>query len=330
MKRKSWTGCLHAVAAAGEVRCDEGVDPGRVRGRRAPPLESLTVASAPPPSSRTQSVDRLAQVRIARFTTGEDPQYGVVTGELDEFGQPDEDASSSRSPATRSTSGSSCSTQEHRLADVRLLAPVLPRSKVVGIGRNYAAHAAEMGNDVPTEPLMFLKPNTSVVGPGDPIFYPPQTSNLHYEGELAVVIGRICRDVPAEQATDVIHGYTIANDVTARDLQKGDVQFTRAKGFDSFCPLGPWIETDLDPDDFAEGRQVQTHLNGDVVQDGIDRRPDLRHPDPDRARLQRDDAAARRRDPHRHPRGRRPDGGRRRGRGLDRGPRLPDQQVAQR
>ena len=112
--------------------------------------------------------------------------------------------------------------QEHRLADVRLLAPVLPRSKVVGIGRNYAAHAAEMGNDLPTEPLMFLKPNTSVVGPGDPIFYPPQTSDLHYEGELAVVIGRICRDVPPEQATDVIHGYTIANDVTARDLQKQD------------------------------------------------------------------------------------------------------------
>ena len=129
--------------------------------------------------------------------------------------------------------------QEHRLADVRLLAPVLPRSKVVGIGRNYAAHAAELGNEVPDEPLIFLKPNTSVIGPGDPIFYPPQTENLHYEGELAVVIGRICRDVPAEQATDVIHGYTIGNDVTARDLQRSDVQFTRAKGFDSFCPLGP-------------------------------------------------------------------------------------------
>jgi len=115
---------------------------------------------------------------------------------------------------------------------------------------------------------MFLKPNTSVVGPGDPIFYPPQTQDLHYEGELAVVIGRICRDVPPEQATDVIHGYTIGNDVTARDLQTSDVQFTRAKGFDSFCPLGPWIETDLDPADFAKGRSVQTYLNGDLVQDG--------------------------------------------------------------
>jgi len=107
-----------------------------------------------------------------------------------------------------------------------------------------------------------------VVGTGDPIFYPPQTQDLHYEGELAVVIGRICRDVPAAQATDVIHGYTIANDVTARDLQKSDVQFTRAKGFDSFCPLGPWIETDLDPQAFADGVKIQTFLNGDVVQDG--------------------------------------------------------------
>jgi 2-keto-4-pentenoate hydratase/2-oxohepta-3-ene-1,7-dioic acid hydratase in catechol pathway len=145
---------------------------------------------------------------------------------------------------------------------------VLPRSKLVGIGRNYAKHAVEMGNDVPSEPLMFIKPNTSVVGPGDPILYPHQTENLHFEGELAVVIGRICRDVPPEKATDVIHGYTVGNDVTARDLQKSDVQFTRSKGFDSFCPLGPWVETDLDPQTFADGVQIQTHLNGDLKQDG--------------------------------------------------------------
>jgi len=157
---------------------------------------------------------------------------------------------------------------ELTLADVRLLAPVIPRSKVVGIGKNYAAHAAEMGGEVPEEPLMFLKPNTAVVGPGDQIFYPPQSERVDYEGELAVVIGRICRDVPAEQATDVILGYTIANDVTARDLQKKDGQWSRAKGFDSFCPLGPWIETDLDPQQFADGVRVQTHLNGDLVQDG--------------------------------------------------------------
>jgi 2-keto-4-pentenoate hydratase/2-oxohepta-3-ene-1,7-dioic acid hydratase in catechol pathway len=194
--------------------------------------------------------------------------YGVVTGELDDFGQPDPDSVVVALAGDPLYVGVKLLDQEHRLEDVRLLAPVLPRSKVVGIGRNYAAHAAEMGNDVPEEPLMFLKPNTSVIGPGDPIFYPSQTQNLHFEGELAVVIGRICRDVPPEQATDVIHGYTIGNDVTARDLQKSDVQFTRAKGFDSFCPLGPWIETDLDPHDFAEGRRVQTHLNGDLKQDG--------------------------------------------------------------
>ncbi|MFC5729715.1 MULTISPECIES: fumarylacetoacetate hydrolase family protein [Nocardioides] len=207
-------------------------------------------------------------MRIVRFTAGEEPSYGVLTGDLDEYGQPAEDAVVVALSGDPLYVGIKLLDKEHRLEDIRLLAPVLPRSKVVGIGRNYAAHAAELGNDVPTEPLMFIKPNTSVVGPGDPILYPRQTQDLHYEGELAVVIGRICRDVPAEQATDVIHGYTIANDVTARDLQKSDGQFTRAKGFDSFCPLGPWIETDLDPHAFNEGRRVQTFLNGEVVQDG--------------------------------------------------------------
>ena len=207
-------------------------------------------------------------MRICRFSTGEEPRFGVVTGEVDEFGQPAEDSVVVALAGDPLYVGIKLLDEEHRLSDVRLLAPVIPRSKVVGIGRNYAAHAAEMGNDLPDEPLMFLKPNTTVVGPGDPIYYPPQTSNLHYEGELAVVIGRICRDVPAEQATDVIFGYTIANDVTARDLQRSDVQFTRAKGFDSFCPLGPWIETDLDPQAFIDGRAVQTYLNGDLVQDG--------------------------------------------------------------
>ncbi|MCD6639186.1 MAG: fumarylacetoacetate hydrolase family protein [Nocardioides sp.] len=207
-------------------------------------------------------------MRIARFTTGEDPQFGIVTGEVDQFGQPAEDSVVVALAGDPFYVGLKVLEQEHRLADVRLLSPIIPRSKIVGIGRNYAAHAAEMGTDVPEEPLMFLKPNTTVIGPGDPIFYPPQSSNVHYEGELAVVIGRICRDVPPEQATDVIFGYTVANDVTARDLQRKDVQFTRGKGFDSFCPLGPWIETDLDPQAFADGRQVQTFLNGDVVQDG--------------------------------------------------------------
>jgi len=203
-------------------------------------------------------------VRICRFTTGEDPLYGVLTGEVDQFGQPAEDSVIVALAGDPLYVGIKLLEQEHKLADVRLLAPVLPRSKVVGIGRNYAAHAAELGNDVPEEPLMFLKPNTSVIGPDDPIFYPPQTQELHYEGELAVVIGRICRDVPVERAADVIHGYTIGNDVTARDLQRKDVQFTRSKSFDSFCPLGPWIETELD----VSSVQVQTYLNGDLVQDG--------------------------------------------------------------
>jgi 2-keto-4-pentenoate hydratase/2-oxohepta-3-ene-1,7-dioic acid hydratase in catechol pathway len=207
-------------------------------------------------------------VRIARFTAGDDPLFGVVTGELDEFGQAADESVVVELVGDPLYAGIQPTQTEHRLADIRLLAPVIPRSKVVAIGKNYAAHAAELGGEVPEEPLMFLKPNTSVIGPGDQILYPPQSQRVDYEGELAVVIGRICRDVPPEQATDVILGYTIAVDVTARDLQKKDVQYTRAKGFDSFCPLGPWIETDLDPHDFAEGRRVQTHLNGDLVQDG--------------------------------------------------------------
>jgi 2-keto-4-pentenoate hydratase/2-oxohepta-3-ene-1,7-dioic acid hydratase in catechol pathway len=192
----------------------------------------------------------------------------VVTGDLDEYGQPAEDSVVVALAGDPLYVGVKLLDEEIPLSQVRLLAPVIPRSKVVAIGRNYAAHAAEMGNEVPTEPVMFIKPNTSVIGPNDPIQYPSQSSQVDYEGELAVVIGRICRDVPPELATDVIFGYTLANDVTARDLQRADGRFTRAKGFDSFCPLGPWIETDLDPNDFAEGRRVQTFLNGETVQDG--------------------------------------------------------------
>ncbi len=203
-------------------------------------------------------------VRIARFTTGDDPRFGLVTGDVDDHGIPDEDSLITALAGDPLYVGLQPTDEQVRLADVRLLAPVLPRSKVVGIGRNYAAHAAELGHDLPEEPLMFLKPNTSVAGPGDPVFYPRQTEELHYEGELAVVIGRICRDVPKEKWADVVHGFTIGNDVTARDLQRKDGQFTRAKGFDSFCPLGPWIETELDVSDL----RVQTFLNGDVQQDG--------------------------------------------------------------
>jgi 2-keto-4-pentenoate hydratase/2-oxohepta-3-ene-1,7-dioic acid hydratase in catechol pathway len=153
--------------------------------------------------------------------------------------------------------------REWPLGQTRLLAPILP-SKVIAIGRNYAEHAAELGNAVPDEPLIFLKPSTSVIGPGAPILLPPSSSRVEFEGELAVVISRPCRDVAAENAQSVILGYTVANDVTARDLQRADVQFTRGKGFDSFCPLGPWIETDLDPSDLS----VVTELDDEIKQDG--------------------------------------------------------------
>jgi 2-keto-4-pentenoate hydratase/2-oxohepta-3-ene-1,7-dioic acid hydratase in catechol pathway len=203
-------------------------------------------------------------VRIARFTTGDEPQYAIVSGDVDDLGIPAPDTKLVALSGDPMYVGVNPTDTELAMEDVRLLAPVIPRSKVIGIGRNYAAHAAEMGGDVPSEPLIFMKPNTSVAGPADPVFYPHQSSEVHYEGELAVVIGRICRDVPIERVDEVIYGYTVGNDVTARDLQRGDVQFTRAKGFDSFCPLGPWVETELDTSDL----RVTTHLNGDLKQDG--------------------------------------------------------------
>jgi 2-keto-4-pentenoate hydratase/2-oxohepta-3-ene-1,7-dioic acid hydratase in catechol pathway len=150
------------------------------------------------------------------------------------------------------------------LSDVRLLAPVIPRSKVVCVGKNYADHAAEMGSEVPKEPVIFLKPNTSVIGPNDIIQWPRMSERVDFEGELAIVISRICKDVPAAKVSDVIFGYTIANDVTARDLQKKDGQWTRAKGFDTFCPLGPWIDTE-----FIPGTQrITATLNDEIKQDG--------------------------------------------------------------
>jgi 2-keto-4-pentenoate hydratase/2-oxohepta-3-ene-1,7-dioic acid hydratase in catechol pathway len=148
------------------------------------------------------------------------------------------------------------------LADVRLLAPILP-SKVVAVGRNYAAHAAEFGNEVPPSPMIFIKPSTSVVGPNAAIKLPAASERIDFEGELAVVIGQPIRNVLAARASSVILGYTIGNDVSARDLQKSDGQWGRAKGFDTFCPLGPWIETELDPSDLA----LRTELDGKVKQD---------------------------------------------------------------
>ncbi|MEV7088126.1 fumarylacetoacetate hydrolase family protein [Streptomyces sp. NPDC093085] len=149
------------------------------------------------------------------------------------------------------------------LSKVRLLPPVLP-NKVVAYGRNYAEHAAELGNAVPDVPFAFLKPTTSVIGSGDAIEYPSFSNEVHYEAELAVVIGRMCREVPRERVKDVIFGYTCANDVSARDTQRSEKQWARAKGFDTSCPLGPWVETELDPSDLT----IQCTVNGEQRQLG--------------------------------------------------------------
>jgi 2-keto-4-pentenoate hydratase/2-oxohepta-3-ene-1,7-dioic acid hydratase in catechol pathway len=189
-------------------------------------------------------------VRIARYVHNGEVAFGVVEG--------DEIADLVSHPFGPVTFAGT----RRALSDVKLLAPVLP-SKVVAIGKNYAAHASEMGGEVPTQPLIFLKPSTAVIGPGETIGYPSSSQQVDYEGELAVVIGRLCRDVPEELAMEVVLGYTCGNDVTARDQQRSDGQWSRAKGYDSFCPLGPWLETELDIADL----RIRTTLNGEVKQD---------------------------------------------------------------
>jgi len=149
------------------------------------------------------------------------------------------------------------------LDEVRLLAPVVPR-KIIGIGRNFPAHAKEHGADVPSVPIVFLKPPTAVIGPGEPIRLPPQSRRVEHEAELAVVIGRGGRWISVDEASKAILGYTAANDVTARDLQFQDAQWTRAKGFDTFCPLGPWVDTDFDPTDAT----ILCRVNGELRQAG--------------------------------------------------------------
>jgi 2-keto-4-pentenoate hydratase/2-oxohepta-3-ene-1,7-dioic acid hydratase in catechol pathway len=158
--------------------------------------------------------------------------------------------------------------QEEPLDRLQLLAPVTP-SKVVAIGRNYAAHAAELGNDVPERPLIFLKAPSSIVGPEASILLPPDSVRVEHEAELAVVIGRRCRHARPDEALSFVAGYTVLNDVTARDLQRADGQFARAKGFDSFCPIGPWVETSLNPDDLRVWCRVNTSDGrSEVRQDG--------------------------------------------------------------
>ena len=150
------------------------------------------------------------------------------------------------------------------LDGVKLLAPVVP-SKIVCVGRNYREHAAELGNKMPDEPLLFLKAPSAVIASGDEIVLPTASQQVEHEGELGVVIGRVARKVSnADDPLSYVFGYTCVNDVTARDLQRKDVQFTRGKSFDTFCPVGPWIETEIDPSNVA----VETRLNGEVKQKG--------------------------------------------------------------
>jgi 2-keto-4-pentenoate hydratase/2-oxohepta-3-ene-1,7-dioic acid hydratase in catechol pathway len=197
-------------------------------------------------------------MRIIRFSPGPDTSLG--TDPL--FGLLEDDNTISVISGDPIYHGVTKTAATTELSKVRLLAPVIPRSKVVCIGKNYADHAAEMGGVVPDEPIIFIKPNTSVIGPNDTIVWPSMAGQVDHEAELAIVIGRICKDVPKERVSDVIFGYTIANDVTARDLQKKDGQWTRAKGFDTFCPLGPWIETEFELD----GQTLETRVDGDLRQ----------------------------------------------------------------
>lgn len=181
-------------------------------------------------------------MRFARFVHAGGVSFGVVEGDGDS-GLTVAEIGSLPFETVRFTG------QRWALADVRLLAPIFS-SKVIGVGRNYADHAAELGNEVPKEPLIFIKPSTSVIGPNDAIRLPPQSQQVEEEAELAVVIGATgARRVDRAGAEKAIFGYTVGNDVTARDLQRKDPQWTRAKGFDSFCPIGPWIETELDVSD---------------------------------------------------------------------------------
>ncbi len=160
------------------------------------------------------------------------------------------------------TAGSTGGSERYPLGRVKLLAPVEP-SKVILVGLNYRDHAAELGMSVPEEPVIFIKPSTAVIGPGDTIEYPSSSARVDYEAELGIVMKKRSRNVPAGKVKDHILGYTCVNDVTARDLQKKDIQWMRAKSFDTFAPVGPWIETDLDPRDLS----IRSYLNGELKQD---------------------------------------------------------------
>lgn len=195
-------------------------------------------------------------MKICRFTAADSSaaRFGIVEG----------GAIAEISVAPWSTKRWEKTGKSFAAASVKLLAPVTP-SKIVCVGRNYAAHAAELGNEVPKEPLIFLKPPSSIIGPGEPILLPKYSSKVEHEGELGLVVGKHASHLTdSEDSLSYLCGYTCVNDVTARDLQKADVQFTRAKGFDTFCPVGPHIETQLNPADVL----VECRVNGATRQSG--------------------------------------------------------------
>lgn len=202
-------------------------------------------------------------MKIVRFSIDDEPSYGIV----DTHGGQEVVVRVAGDPLFGAMKATG---QVLPLEEVRLLAPVLPRSKVVGVGRNYREHAAELGHEVPAEPLLFLKPNTSVVGPYDPVVMPNYSDDVQFEGELAVVIGRLCKDVPEDDTARVIAGFMCANDVTARDIQRSDATWARAKGFDSACPVGPYLVDDFDPATMTlttsvDGEERQRATGADMV-----------------------------------------------------------------
>jgi len=192
-------------------------------------------------------------VKIARFSTDGTPRYGIVDD--------DELVVLAGDPMYH---GYDTTGERVPLRDAKILAPVIPRSKVVCVGMNYAAHAKEMGHDALPNPLIFLKPNTAVVGPGDAIVIPPVDGRIVHEGELAIVIGSVAKRVKAENWRDVVFGFTIANDVSARDVMFADGQWARAKGYDTFCPIGPYIDTEIDPTNL----EIETFVDGELRRKG--------------------------------------------------------------
>jgi len=189
-------------------------------------------------------------VKVARFSNGAEPRFGIVDGpELVVLkGHP-------------LVAGYQTTGERIPLKELKLLAPTIP-SKIVCIGKNFADHAAEIGEEITDEPLIFFKPSSAIIGHGDAIVIPPQSKQVELEAELCLVIGKLAKNVSEEQALEYLWGVTIANDVTARDLQFGDGQWARSKGFDTFCPLGPWVETEFVPD----GQVIESRINGDVRQ----------------------------------------------------------------